>query len=100
MHVARVLADLPICWRRHGGEFGFSPSGCKVDLAILGSFFVGLFAPTACDDDVGFFATRQIERNDGVFTDAATYWREEGRVMLVLLDENSRNGRVLPPLTL
>ena len=35
-----------------------------------------------------------------IFTDAATFWSEEGRVMLVLLDENSRNGRVLPPLTL
>jgi hypothetical protein len=35
-----------------------------------------------------------------IFTDAATFWSEEGRVMLVLLDENSRNGRVLPPLPL
>ncbi len=33
-----------------------------------------------------------------IFTDAATYWSEQARVMLVLLDENSLNGRVLPPL--
>lgn len=31
-----------------------------------------------------------------IFTDAATYWRDEGRVMLVLMDENSAGGHVLP----
>jgi hypothetical protein len=33
-----------------------------------------------------------------VFAEAAAYWREQSRVMIVLIDENSRAGRALPDL--
>ena len=33
-----------------------------------------------------------------IFTDATTYWAGQDRIMVVLLDENSRNGRALPSL--
>ena len=33
-----------------------------------------------------------------IFTDATTYWAGQDRTMVVLLDENSRNGRALPSL--
>ena len=42
-----------------------------MNLAIPGRFFVRLLAPTARHHNVGGFATREVKRHDGVFTNAA-----------------------------
>ena len=43
-----------------------------MNLAIPGRFFIRLLAPTASHHDIGCFATRKVERHDGVFANAAT----------------------------
>ena len=51
-----------------------------MNLAIPGSLFVRLLAPTTRHHDVGRFAAREVERHDGVFANTTTLHKQNFEV--------------------